>query len=62
MYLGLGYIFWSKLTAWKIDKQSNLCYIMTQFKKVIVEIETCDSSLFAKFMINAHSFFVNKKL
>jgi hypothetical protein len=25
MYLGLGYIFWSKLTAWKIDKQSNLC-------------------------------------
>ena len=25
MYLGLGYIFWSKLTSWKIDKQSNLC-------------------------------------
>ena len=26
MYIGLGYIFWFKLTAWKFDKQSNLCY------------------------------------
>ena len=35
MYLGIGYIFWSKLTAWKIDKQSNLCY-KWQSKKVLV--------------------------
>ena len=35
MYLGLGYIFWFKLTAWKFDKQSNLCYIMTQFKRLV---------------------------
>jgi hypothetical protein len=35
MYLGLGYTFyWSKLTAWKFDKQSNLCLIMAQYKKV----------------------------